>query len=98
MDEYMRLFSGLDENDQKLVERLVSEVVFLENQMQEYRKYPFLSVHPNHPNLQKKTPAAALYKDALASYMNAVRILASFLHRVDESAENELLRKLEEYA
>ena len=98
MDEYMQLFDGLDENDRKLVERLVGEVVFLEKQLAEYRKYPFLSVHPKNPNLQRKTPAAALYKDALASYMNAVRILASFLHRVDESAESELLRKLEEFA
>ena len=97
VSEYMKLFDALDEKDRLLVERLCEELVDLEKQMAEYKKYPFISVNPRNPAFQKKTPAAALYKDALSSYMNGVRILSSFLHRVDESAENELMRKLDEF-
>lgn len=95
--DYMALLEPLDESEKKMLEGTVRELVFMEQQMAEYKKLPFISVHPKNPALQKSTVAARLYKETSAGYMNAVRVLLSALHKVDEDAENELLEQLKEF-
>lgn len=91
------IFKAIDENERKLIEPLVDEVIFLEVQMQELKQMPFISIHPKNPALQKKTEAAKLYKECSQSYMNAIRILCSLLHKVDSSAQDELMKRLSEF-
>lgn len=95
--EYMELLEPLDDGEKKVLEGTVKEIVFMQEKMEQYKKLPFISVHPNNPALQKSTVAAKLYKETSAGYMNAVRILLSALHKVDEAAEDELLKKLEQF-
>ena len=89
------IFKDIDENERKLIDPLINEVVFLENQMQELKKIPFISVHPKNPTLQKKTEAAKLYKECTQSYMNAIRILCSLLHKVDGGEEDIVAKFME---
>ena len=96
--EYDKMFENVDETERKLVDRLIDECVYYEEQMSELRKLPFISVHPTRPNLQKTTSAAKLYKEYATSYMNALRILLNILRKVESEEQNELLRKLEEFA
>lgn len=91
------IFKNVEENEKELVNRLLDEVVFLEDKMAELKALPFVSVHPKNPALQKTTAAAKLYKECSQSYMNAIRILAGILHKVESSAEDELLKRLEEF-
>lgn len=91
------IFKNVDDEQKQLVDNLIEEVIFLEQQMQELKALPFISVHPEKPNLQKVTPAAKLYKECSQSYMNAIRILLSILHKVESSAQDELLKMLEDY-
>ena len=91
------IFKNVEENQTQLVSRLLDEVVFLEDKMTELKKLPFVNVHPQNPALQKTTSAAKLYKDCSQSYMNAIRILAGILHKVESSAQDELLKMLEEF-
>ena len=93
----VEIFADVDENEKTLIERLLDEVVFLEEQMTELKKMPFISVHPKKPTLQKSTPAAKLYKECTQSYMNAIRILCSILNKIEASAQDELLKRLEEF-
>lgn len=92
------IFKNVDDEEKQLVGKLIDEVVFLEKQMQELKALPFISVHPEKPNLQKVTPAAKLYKECSQSYMNAIRILLSILHKVESSAQDELLQMLKDYS
>ena len=92
------IFKNVDDEEKQLVGKLIDEVVFLEQQMQELKALPFISVHPEKPNLQKVTPAAKLYKECSQSYMNAIRILLSILHKVESSAQDELLQMLKDYS
>ena len=85
------IFSGVEGNEKKLIDPLLDEIVFLENQMND------LKINAKNSSLQKKTEAAKLYKECSQSYMNAIRILCSILHKVDSSAEDELMKKLEEF-
>lgn len=92
------IFKNVDDEQKQLVDNLIEEVIFLEQQMKELKALPFISVHPEKPNFQKVTPAAKLYKECSQSYMNAIRILLSILHKVESSAQDELLKMLEEYS
>lgn len=95
--EYDELFQNVDETEKRLVDRLISECVYYEEQMEELKKLPFLNVHPTRPALQKVTPAARLYKEYATSYMNALRILLNILRKVESSAQDDLMRRLEEF-
>lgn len=95
--ELFEIFDVLPESDRCLLERLIDEVVYLEERMDDLRKMPQISVNPKNPFQQKVTAAARQYKECSASYMNAVRILLSALHKTDESAEDELFSKLREF-
>ena len=97
-EELDEIFKDIDDSEKKLIDPLLLEVIFLEGQMKELKKMPFISVHPNNSSLQKKTEAAKLYKECSQSYMNAIRILCSLLSKVESSAQDELLRRLSEFA
>ena len=96
-DELNEIFKNVDDDQKKLVDPLLDEVVFLEEKMRELKKLPFVNVHPQNPALQKTTSAAKLYKECSQSYMNAIRILSSLLHKVESSAQDELLKLLGEF-
>lgn len=91
------IFKDVDPNEKKLIDPLIEEVISLEKELEYYRSLPQISVHPNNSSLQKKTEAAKLRKECSQSYMNAIRILCSILHKVDSNAQDELLKRLEEY-
>ena len=92
------IFANVDESEKVLIDNLLDEVVFLECRMEELRKKPFLAVHPTRPELQRSTAAAKQYKECSQSYMNAIRILISVLHKIDSDEQEELMKRLEEFA
>ena len=79
------------ENDRTL-EPLVDEMVYLEQELDQLRGLPKLRVHPMDQTKQKATPAAKLYKEFLQQYTNCVKILLRATHS-DESDDESPLRK-----
>lgn len=71
---------------------LIDEVVFLENQLEELKKLPFIKVNPKNPAQQKSTPAQKQYKELLQQYVNIIRVLIRATG-TDESDEESPLRK-----
>lgn len=61
-------------NDVK-AKQLIDEIVFIEEQLRELKKLPFISVHPKNPALQKATPASKQYKEMMQQYNNSLRLL-----------------------
>ena len=96
-EELDEIFKDVDENKKELISPLLDDIVFLEEQMEELKKLPFIQVHPTDPTKQRVTKAAKLYKEHSQSYMNAIRILGSLLNKQDASAQNELLKRLQGY-
>lgn len=80
--ELLELFKDVDENQKKLVTRLISEMVHIEETLDELKKLPPIRVHPRDKSRQEITPAGKLYKDMTAQYMNGIRILSSLLSTV----------------
>ena len=96
--ELKDLFADIDKKERDLIDNLLSEVVYLEEEMEVLRTKPFLNVHPKNPTLVRQSPAAKLYKDCSHVYGNYIRILLTTLRKTDTTAQDELLKKLEEFA
>lgn len=86
-DEILKIIG----NDTKYL-RLVDEIIFLEGQLEELKKYPFLSVNPKNKAQQKPTAAAKLYKDLLQQYNNCLKTLYKATGQ-NENDEESPLRK-----
>ena len=71
---------------------LITEMVYLEEQLDELRELPKIKVHPTDKTKQKATPAAKLYKEYLQQYTIIVRILMRATG-ADETEEDSPLRK-----
>lgn len=80
-DELIKIFKGADVDILTIVEPMIGELVFIEEQLADLRTKPFIKYHPNDPSIQKQTPAGKLYKDLLAQEKDIVRILCSQLHK-----------------
>lgn len=80
-DELIGIFKDLDSNVKTIVAPMIDDLVFIEEQLEELRKQPFIRYHPKDPSIQKATPAGKLYKDLLAQEKDIVRILCSQLHK-----------------
>lgn len=89
-EELLKIFEQVD--DQKgIIMPLIDDVVFIEDQLQQLRKLPFIKVHPKYPDIQKATPAAKQYKELLQQYNNCIKILTGIL-RKDAAEEESPLR------
>lgn len=70
-------------------ERLIDEIVFLEEQMTELKKHPFIAVNPKNPAQQKPTAAAKQYKEFLQQYNNSLRLLLRITGDIGGDIEEE---------
>ena len=99
VEELQAIFKSLDENKQKIVSPLIEEAVFLEKQLTELRKYPFIKFHPMNHNLQKVTAAGKQYREYLQTYTNIIDKLCRMYGKNDGDDESPLrafLKGLEE--
>ena len=62
--ELLKIFDQI-EDTKDLIMPMIDDVVFLEQQLQDLRKLPFIRVNDKDPALQKPTPAAKQYKELL---------------------------------
>lgn len=90
-EQLKELFKGVDENREKIIAPLIDEVVFLEKQIQEVKKYPLIKIHPQNPNLQKITAAGKQYREYLQTYTNMVDKLCR-IYGKEEGADSSPLR------
>lgn len=75
--------------DDKILLPLVDELIFLENQLDKLKTYPFISVNPKNPLQQKATAAQKQYKELLQQYTNIIKVLDKDLGE-DETKESPL--------
>lgn len=67
--------SGLQGDNVTKACRLIDEICFMEDQLIELRKLPFININPKNPMQQKATPASKLYKETMQQYNNSLRLL-----------------------
>ena len=91
------IFDTIEENKKEVIKPLLTEVVFMEQRLNELRALPHIRIHPKNKSSQEITPAGKQYKETMQAYLNAVKVLLTALYRVDSSAADELLEKLKEF-
>ena len=91
-DELHNIFKDVDEGKKAIVNNLIDEAVFLEVQLAELKKYPFIKFHPTNPNLQKITAAGKQYREFLQTYTNIMDKLCR-IYGKDEGEEESPLRE-----
>ena len=79
-EELQKVFSELDESAKQIVLPMIDDVVFLEKQLTELKKYPFISINPANKAQQKATAAGKQYKEFLQQYNNCIKILLSLVN------------------
>ena len=89
MDRKQELLEIID-ND-PVLSQLVDEIIFLEKQLIELKKLPFIKVNPKNPAQQKSTPAQKQYKELLQQYTNVIKTVAR-ISGTDENDEESPLR------
>lgn len=90
-EELLAIFEAIDDK-KDIIMPMIDDVVFLEDQLQDLRKLPFIRVNPSDPSQQKATPAAKQYKELLQQYNNCIKILTGIL-RKDAAEEESPLRE-----
>lgn len=91
-EELLNLFNDIDEKKRTIVYRMIDDVVFLEEQLTELKKLPFIKVHPQNSQLQKSTPVAKQFKELLQQYNNCIKILCSVLKQGNGNEQDSPLR------
>lgn len=92
--EELKLIINKTGNDNEAKARqLIDEIVFIEGQLVELKKYPFISINPKNPAQQKATPASKQYKELLQQYNNSLRLLFRLAGDFGETDEESPLRK-----
>lgn len=92
-EELKKIFETFDEDVKTIVAPLFDEMDFIETQLVELKKKPFIKFHPKDPTIQKQTAAGKLYKELLSQEKDIVRILCSQLHKTGNDNEESPLRK-----
>lgn len=96
MSRYEELASkieGIDESKKELVLSLLKDFVFLEEQINELRKYPRYVINKNNPLQQKKLPVHEMLKDYQAQKNDIVTKILRTLDN-DPIDESPLLKAL----
>lgn len=89
-EDLLKVFENVDEGRKTIVKPLIEEAIFLEEQMNKLKKYPFIKFHPQNPNLQKVTAAGKQYREFLQTYTNVISKLSSIYGREEGEEESPL--------
>lgn len=92
MERREELLKVLNDANNSVVNPLIDEILYLEEQLNFLRKLPKIKINPQNPEQQKATPAAKLYKEYLQQYLNAIKLLSS-VTKTDINDEESPLRK-----
>lgn len=86
--ELHNIFKDVDEGKRTIVSRLIDEAVFLEEQLEELKKYPRIKANPKYPNIQKVTATGKLYREYLQTYTNIIRALERMLANEEQTEDD----------
>lgn len=95
-EELASHLQNIDENKKEIILSLLSDFVFLEEQIKNLREYPRYIINPKNVTQQKKLPVHDMLKDFQAQKNDiATKILRTLAGEAGE--QSELLKALEQF-
>ena len=90
-EELRKIFKDFDETKFTVVEPLIDEAVYLEEQMLSLKKYPFIKSREFKGEIQTKVTAAGKqYREYLQTYTNIIDKLCRMLGKVEGDEDSPL--------
>lgn len=86
------LIKALEGADMVLIENVIDEVIFIEKQLNDLKKLPFIKVNPDNLAQQRATPAQKQYKELLQQYNNIIKLLFAASGQNESDSESPLRR------
>lgn len=89
-DELMNIVCK-DNSNKLIIQQLVDEIIFIEDQLRDLRKDNFIRRNPNNPQMVKRDKdAIKQYKEFLQQYTNCIKVLTSMTNDVETEDESPL--------
>lgn len=92
-EDLLKIINKTGSQNEIKAAQLIDEIVFIEEQLVELKRLPFIAVNPKNPMQQKATPASKQYKELLQQYNNSMRLLLRMSGEYGETEEDSPLRK-----
>lgn len=90
-EELRKIFKDFDETKFKVVEPLIDEAVYLEEQMRFLKKFPLIKSREYKGEIQTKVTAAGKqYREYLQTYTNIIDKLCRMLGKVEGEDDSPL--------
>ena len=101
-EEIDKALNGIASETAAVISPLIDNVIFIEENLEELKKLPFISVNPRNPAQQKYTVAYKQYKELYQQYAQGIKILLSVVEEKETGTDTPLqmyfksrLKKLE---
>lgn len=75
--EIDKALNGITDETAAVISPLIDNVIFIEENLEELKKLPFISVNPKNPAQQRYTVAYKQYKELYQQYVQGVKVLLS---------------------
>lgn len=90
-EDLKKVFKDVDETKFAVIEPLIDEAVYLEEQMLSLKKYPFIKSREYKGEIQTKVTAAGKqYREYLQTYTNIIDKLCRMLGKVEGDEDSPL--------
>lgn len=90
-EELRKIFKDVDETKFKVVEPLINEAVYIEEQMSFLKKFPLIKSREYNGEIQTKVTAAGKqYREYLQTYTNIIDKLCRMLGKVEGEEDSPL--------
>jgi hypothetical protein len=81
LEQLQEIVAKVDADKAAVIEPLLSDIIYMENRLDELRKLPHLRVSKKNPELQQITAAGKQYKETMQAYLNALKVVQTTLSR-----------------
>lgn len=96
-EQLQAFFDNVDEDKKQFALDTIDEYLFFVERIAELKKLPYIRVNKNNPERQELTPAAKLIKEYSQAVDAKRKTLLMILYRVENSAADDLLKRLAEF-
>ena len=90
------IVSKVDADKAEVIEPLLTDIIFMEERLEELRKLPQLRVSPKDNSIQQVTAAGKQYKETMQAYLNALKVVQTTLSRFAVEEDDEFDKWLAE--
>lgn len=96
-EQLQAFFDNVDEDKKQFALDTIDEYLFFVERINELKGLPYIRVNKSNPERQELTPAAKLIKEYSQAVDAKRKMLLMILYRVENSAADDLLKKLAEF-